>query len=375
MLRCPQNMCSHYIFLEVTCLEQTFLINQPVLVIPAYQPSESLPKLVQDILDECPEQPIIVVNDGSNKIHQAIFDRLSQLKNVVVLHHAINLGKGQALKTAFNYYLLNFDTASVGVVTADADGQHAIRDIQSLMEHLKNSPSTVYLGSRQFDKKVPLRSRFGNTLTRRVFQLMVGSVLSDTQTGLRAIPRALLPDLLCIPTSRYEYELDMLIHVADKKIEMREIPIETIYIEGNASSHFNPIVDSLKVYFVFIRYIAASLSSAIIDFLSFVVFYLCSNQIFFSLATARIFSGVFNFFLCKKMIFKSDKSITFEAFKYLLLATFSLLLSYILVYGLVHDYGVNLYFSKIIADICVFLINFTIQKVLVFPQATLKNKT
>ena len=343
--------------------------NLPVIVIPAYQPTDALEILVRDITTTNSLQPIIVVNDGSSDT--AIFTRLATFDNVTVLHHACNLGKGQALKTAFNYYLLNYSN-SPGVVTADADGQHTVADIQQIMQKLILTPNAVWLGSRKLNNDVPLRSRFGNSITRKVFQLIMGKSVYDTQTGLRGIPRSLLPDLLRIPTSRYEYELDMLMTVIRKKIEIHEVTIQTIYIDGNKSSHFNPVIDSLKIYFVFLRYLTVSASSACIDFIAFVFFHFLFPNILFSLTSARLISGTYNFILGKKMIFKSSNNTFFEAIKYLGLAIFSLTLSYILVLGLVKDYSMNLYLSKIIADVCVFIINFAIQKVVVFQTKAIE---
>lgn len=344
----------------------------PVIIIPAYQPSEPLVTLIKNLTIQNPLQKIIVVNDGSTGTTEAIFATLTHKENLTVLHHAVNLGKGQALKTAFNYYLLHFKEISPGVVTADADGQHTAHDIHRLSSSLMESPDTFWLGSRKMDSHTPWRSRIGNELTRRVFRWIVGQSVYDTQTGLRAIPRHILPDLLHISASRYEYELDMLIHVVKNKILLQEILIETIYIDENKSSHFNPLVDSLKIYFVFLRYSAASIASAVIDFLFFTLFHLASQRLFFSLISARIISGMFNFLLCRKMIFRSSGNIYLEGGKYIALCLFSLALSYILILGLLSYCHLNVYFAKIIADTAVFLINFAIQKIFVFYHKNLE---
>lgn len=350
-----------------------FTSQNPVLIIPAYQPTLALTKLVLSMIEARPEQMMIIVDDGSTTAEaQQVFSHLDSLPQVVLLRHAVNMGKGQALKTAFNYYLLHATNLSPGVVTADADGQHILSDIIQLMDHLQMASETLWLGSRQLKHNVPLRSRFGNTLTRKIFNFIVGKSIHDTQTGLRGIPRTLLPQLLRLSSSRYEYELDMLIYAIRQRVAVKEIPIQTIYIDDNHGSHFNPIIDSLKIYFVFLRYIAGSLSSACIDFFAFVLLHFITQQIFLSLAGARVISGTFNFMLCKKMVFKSDERIWYAATKYLLLAAFSLGISCVLVAGLANGYHVNLYVSKIFADICVFVINFLIQRALVFPVRTIQ---
>src|SRR5204863_1625446 len=107
--------------------------------------------------------------------------------------------KGQALKTAFNHVLLHAPADAVGVVTADADGQHLAADIRRVAERLEQARTTgaaLILGSRTFAKDVPLRNRFGNVLTRGVFRLVIGRAIGDTPTALRGIPRGFLAALM-----------------------------------------------------------------------------------------------------------------------------------------------------------------------------------
>ena len=104
------------------------------------------------------------------------------------------------------------------------------------------------IGSRAFVGEVPLRSRFGNTVTRGVYHLVSGVKVQDTQTGLRGFDRSLLEWLLSIPGERYEYEMNVLMSAARDKIQIGEVPIETVYEGKNESSHFRPIHDSVKIY-------------------------------------------------------------------------------------------------------------------------------
>jgi hypothetical protein len=154
----------------------------------------------------------------------------------------------------------------LGAVTADADGQHLPHDILTLCEQLINDSTSLWLGARQFDGYVPLRSKFGNYLTRKIFGFFVGQTITDTQTGLRAIPKDLMRKIMRIQSNGYEYELEMLIAAQQKQFPLRELPIKTIYELGNTSSHFNPLIDSFKIYFVFVRFSAVSITSALLDF-------------------------------------------------------------------------------------------------------------
>lgn len=220
------------------------------ILIPAYKPDERLIELVETLLKE--KYEVLVVNDGSGKEYDSIFEKLNQ--NIVLLNHDKNKGKGRAMKTGFEYILNNFPE-SEGVITVDADGQHLPKDIEKVSKKMAEKPDKMVIGSRQFKGDVPLRSRFGNSVTKFVFAVVSGLRLSDTQTGLRGIPYSRLKEMSELEGERYEYEMNMLMHIAKNKIPVSEVFIETVYIEENASSHFNTIRDSAKIYKVIFKYI------------------------------------------------------------------------------------------------------------------------
>lgn len=338
---------------------------KPVIIIPAYKPDSTLIDLIQELLNN--QQAIIVVNDGSGQNYAPLFAELEKMASVTVLHHAVNLGKGQALKTAFNYFLTHQPQDCPGVVTADADGQHLSVDIQKTADELAQNPFSLILGARTFKKGVPFRSRFGNNLTRLIFRLLIGQSLQDTQTGLRGIPRHFLQVLLKTSSSGYDFELDMLISASKRKIKINEVPISTVYKDENKSSHFNPLIDSFKIYFVFFRFLIFSILSGFIDFCAFsLAFFFCQN-ILVSETLARVFSGTCNFLLNKELVFQSKQKMLPEALKYALLCLVNLIFSYGLISSLVF-LGANIYASKMIALIGLFFANFAIQKVLVFGK-------
>ena len=197
------------------------------LVIPAYEPDYNLIKLIEKIHNKS-DFYIIVIDDGSSAECQDIFSKVERY--ATVLRHQVNQGKGKALKTAFEYIQsLNMPGT---VVTADADGQHRIWDIFRSLTKSSENPNTLVLGVRAFTGKVPLRSRFGNSLTRILFKLQTGVAVSDTQTGLRAFSTDMIPFMLKIEGQRYEYEMNMLLE-ASQAYPILEVPIETVYINDN----------------------------------------------------------------------------------------------------------------------------------------------
>ncbi|SNS36135.1 Glycosyl transferase family 2 [Granulicella rosea] len=230
-------------------------LSSVAVLIPAWQPETVLIALTEELMS-AGFGAVIAVDDGSGSAFEGVFARL-RLRGVHVLRHAVNLGKGRALKTGFNY-LLTDKPELRGVVTADADGQHAVADIVRVALRLIEDDTQPVLGVRQFSGAVPLRSRFGNRLTRGLFGFLTGVKLGDTQTGLRGLPMALLPGLVALDGEHYEYEMTMLAHLCRDGRRPVEAPIETIYLEDNRGSHFDPLRDSARIYLALAR---SSLSS------------------------------------------------------------------------------------------------------------------
>ena len=241
-----------------------------LIVIPALNPPVALIDYVAKLIESGLEN-ILIVNDGSRPEFENIFERLRDEYGCQILTHAKNLGKGRALKNAFNHFLTMPNVEEYnGIVTADSDGQHRVEDVLSMVYSISNNSDSLILGCRDFDSEnVPPKSEFGNKLTKLVFKLLYGRKITDTQTGLRGFPKAILHDMLEIPGERFEFETKMLIHTFDKSIPIKEITIETIYFDGNAETHFNPIKDSLRIYKVifasFFKYLLSSLSSFLVD--------------------------------------------------------------------------------------------------------------
>ena len=217
-------------------------MNDIVVVIPAYEPDDALVSLIERLSADFDK--FIVVDDGS-KSADSTFARVAGMPGVTLLRHEVNRGKGAALKTAFAKILADFPDAA-GVVTVDADGQHLPEDVANVAKATRENPGRYTLGVRAFSGDVPLRSRFGNAWSRYFFFLLTGVMIYDTQTGLRGMPRDLLPELVAMRGDRYEYEMRMLVAAARKKLKPVQVQIKTVYLNDNKASHFHPIRDSLR---------------------------------------------------------------------------------------------------------------------------------
>ena len=218
-----------------------------VMILPAFQPSMAFPSRVR-AFHEALAAPVVVVDDGSDATCRALFDEAAAVPDCVVLRHETNRGKGAALKTAFAFVAQHFPEC-VGVVTADADGQHAPEDARRLADALTAEPSALHLGVRDLALRVtPFRSWWGNRWTSLLFGLLCRKWVSDTQTGLRAFRRAALPFFLSVPGDGYEYEMAALARAARAGWDFRFLPIRTIYETSDASSHFRPVRDTFRIF-------------------------------------------------------------------------------------------------------------------------------
>lgn len=231
------------------------------VLIPAWDPGPELIHLAH-ALTEMQCGAILVIDDGSGTTAQPIFHQLQSNPAITVLRHARNFGKGRSLRTGLRAFLADLPDYA-GIVTADADGQHLPEDIARVAAALAESPQKVVLGARHFPAEMPLRSRIGNIATRYVFHAATGAMLADTQTGLRGIPREILPQLLEIPGDRYEYEMAMLAYLCRYGCTQMpiEVPIQTIYNDNNRSSHFDPLRDSFRIYSALARHCLKSKGS------------------------------------------------------------------------------------------------------------------
>ncbi|MBQ6814148.1 MAG: bifunctional glycosyltransferase family 2/GtrA family protein [Lachnospiraceae bacterium] len=344
------------------------------IIIPSLNPDEKLVQVVDGLVDRGFED-IVIVDDGSDEIHKEPFSTVEKYSQVHLLHHDVNKGKGRALKTAFQYCIQNRPNID-GVVTVDGDNQHMVADIYKCSERMVENTTKMILGVRDFSgENVPFKSRFGNNLTKSVFKVACGLKISDTQTGLRAIPRRYLSKMIDIKGERFEYETNMLLECKKQGIGICEEPIDTVYIEENASTHFNPLWDSLKIYGVIFRFIASSLAASVIDIISFTILnYLlgdmdAKSRLLIATVGARIISSIINYILNEKAVFNSDVPRKKTIMRYYVLCGCQMLASYGLVWLITDALVLGKILtavSKVIVDTSLFFISFKIQRNWVF---------
>lgn len=357
--------------------------NRYIALIPAYEPDKKIKGLIDELIEKGFD--IVVVDDGSGPDFAELFEELS--RKATVLTHSENRGKGAALKTGLNYinkYMAYTESVltpagavtvsgrDAVIVTVDADGQHLPDDVRRVAEISAQRRDALVLGSRALSEDIPARSRFGNTVTRHVYSAATGIHIHDTQTGLRAFHRSLIPRLLKIEGDRYEYEINMLMQLASEGVPIIEERIETVYENNNSGSHFRTVRDSFRVYREILKFSASSLASFAIDYGMYALLLAVTgaagiaNNLIISNIGARLVSGTANYIMNKRLVFRSRTGFARSAAQYFLLAAFILAGNTIVLSTLAGTLGINRFAAKLITEAIFFAISWTVQKYVIF---------
>lgn len=342
------------------------LLESVAVLIPAYKPTSVLNDLVASLAQRG-FSAILVIDDGSGDDYHHIFDALEKSGQAEVVCHEKNRGKGCSIKTGIKHIAIEH-TDRAAIVTVDADGQHRPEDIENVARALIQESESVVLGVRDFDRDVPLRSRFGNSVTRRVFRLMCNRSIRDTQTGLRGFSASLFGLLLSVRGNRYEYEMEMLLRTSKERIAVKQVSIKTVYEDKNSSSHFSPLADSIRVYSVFTPYLLLLLVAASVDLMVFALLYLAVDSIFLAMAIGRVTAVLVSLSFCNKLGHRVGSFGWRTMAIYALCSAISLFLSCVMLIGSMHFLGFSAMTLKFIVEMLFFLGNLSIQQRLLFPK-------
>lgn len=332
------------------------------IIIPAYNPDNH----IIDVLNGLKKYQVIVVDDGSK--NKKIFDKVKKYSNVILLNHSVNMGKGKAMKTAMEYVYNNIDDD--GVIFVDADGQHKKKDIENVIKVFNNNKDALIIGSRTFKGEIPWKSKIGNNITKFLFKAFTLKKVNDTQSGLRAINTKYIPFLLEIEGNRYEYEMNILLSCCNK-IKIIEIPIETIYEDkNNSTSHFRVVKDSFLIYKSFLKFMLFSFLCFLVDYIGFIslvkLFSKTPTNIFICNLISKIISSTLNYNFNKKFVFRSKKNNTLSS--YVMLTMGIILLNSFILNIFINSLHVNVYLSKIIVEVIVFIVNSIVEQKVIFNE-------
>ncbi len=338
-----------------------------IIIIPAFRPDKYLKQIVRRNWEL--ENQMIVVDDGSGQEYRPLFEESGE--KCIVLHHEENRGKREAIKTALQYIKEElWECGVIGIM--DADGQHLPEDMDRLLIQAGLNPGALVLGTRTIDETMPFKSRMGNRITCRIFQLMTGVAVSDTQTGLRAFSAELLDFMSRISGSRYEYEMNMLASCAKKGIPIREVPIRTIYHDKeNSCSHFRRIRDSVRIYRELFKFFLSSFFSFLLDYGLFCLLVLLFPRNGWSVLAAnvgaRLISAAYNYTVNCRFVFH-EKGKTKTAAGYAGLALFILILNNWILQLYAGVFRLPVYTAKIMTELTLFLISWMVQRQMIFER-------
>ena len=362
--------------------QKELCLKQVAVILPSLDPDHRF-KAVTDGLVEAGFEHIVVVDDGSDEAHRHWFDELAEHPQITVLTHEVNKGKGRALKDAFIYVSKNLPEVR-GVVTIDGDGQHLLPDIIACGERMLSEGDKVVLGCRDFSQPdVPPRSVAGNRFTAAMFLICYGIKISDTQTGLRAIPAEMLESFSQIEGERFEYETNMLLQMKRMGLKFVEQPIATVYDKEEYSSHYNALKDSWRIFKVMAKFLLSSGAAFIIDTLIYFVLNLLFAERWGELAPtismipARLISSFVNFNLNKSLVFKSKAGYKSSMLRYYVLCVLQFAVNAAMTNGLVilanraAGHQISAFLSTLIqiaVMTVLFLISYPIQREWVFSE-------
>ena len=191
--------------------------------------------------------PLLVVNDGSM---DGTCDCIKGLPLNIISHNR-NLGKGAALRTGFDWALMH---GFEGVVTIDADGQHDVSAIASLIENAGKGNLDILIASRasQFRQMAGLRS-FWNRFGAWCMKKRTGFEISDSQSGFRYYSGRLLRSLNLVSTG-YEMEMEVLMKAWRGGFSIGSFPVAARVADGRSTSHYRGVRDTWNICMTFLRY-------------------------------------------------------------------------------------------------------------------------
>jgi putative flippase GtrA len=174
--------------------------------------------------------------------------------------------------------------------------------------------------------------------------------------------------MLSVQAPGYEFELEMLLAARHLGVDFVEEPIRTIYRPGNPTSHFQPFRDSMRIYFVLLRFSLMSVATALVDNGAFFIFFRLLGRLTPALLLARALAIAFNYATVRRAVFHSDEQHQRALPRYLGLAAANLVLSWALISFLTDVRGLPVIPSKIGVEACLFIANFAVQRDFVFAR-------
>ncbi|TRO67543.1 DUF2062 domain-containing protein [Christiangramia sabulilitoris] len=234
--------------------QQRFKDLNCCVIVPTYNNAHSLENFLADL--KLYTNQIIIINDGSTDATGQILEKHPEIQQK---KHSENKGKGIALKTGFKLAEdLGYDYA----ITIDSDGQHYPDDLDVFLTELEkrkeSDPELLLVGDRNMGRDgIPGKSSKGNRFSNFWFLVVTGIELHDTQSGYRLYPVKIVNSLKLL-TWKFEFEIEVLVKAAWKKVEVRNIPVKVLYQEDERVTHFRPFQDIVRIVLLYMWFVLVS---------------------------------------------------------------------------------------------------------------------
>ena len=224
------------------------------ILIPTYNNEGTLASVLQDLL--LYTKNLVVVNDGSTDGTRDILKYFQQLH---IHHFPENRGKGEALKTGFR---LAEELGYEYAITIDSDGQHYPDDLDVFLTNLEmkraEDPELLLVGDRNMGQDgIPGKSSTGNKFSNFWYLVVTGTQLHDTQSGYRLYPLKVVNSIKYY-TSKFEFEIEVIVKAAWRKVEVKNIPIKVLYEQENRVTHFRPFWDITRIVILYMWFVLVS---------------------------------------------------------------------------------------------------------------------
>jgi glycosyltransferase involved in cell wall biosynthesis len=213
-------------------------------LIPALNAEESIGAVIRDC--KAVNEDVVVIDDGSADRT----DEVAREAGAEVVTHPVNRGKGAALKTGFAYALEHgFDA----VITLDADGQHLPREIPKFVAAHADCGADLIIGGRAhlFGEMLP-RRRFANRFSSRCIAFAAKTNVTDSQSGFRLYSARLLGGIR-LRSDGFDLESEVIVQAGCRGFKVLTIPIDLGFVDGQSTSHFKPLGDTLRIAWTVIR--------------------------------------------------------------------------------------------------------------------------
>lgn len=211
------------------------------VIIPTYNNAQTIAAVIESVLAYTPH--VIIVNDGATDSTPEI---LESFKNRVdVVSYLPNRGKGMALRTGIKRAQ---EKGYRYAITIDSDGQHYADDIPVFIQKIEEVPDALIVGARNLQQEnMPKKNTFGNKFSNFWFRFQTGINLPDTQSGFRLYPVEKMKRTRYF-TTKYEFEIEVMVKAAWRRIPVVPVPIKVFYAEGDKRvTHFRPGKDFTRI--------------------------------------------------------------------------------------------------------------------------------